>query len=721
MSRSLRSIVSRKRPLRRGEERLLGILHHLRELKQTWENKMSAQSALSDIQSEIERIEQEIESLSQSAPEKVLDFSEAFKQSKSIFLAGGAVVSLGLGIALANNQDTKESAPWFYFFGAGAGIAALAKTNGAIKQSRSEFEASSTNLKELKDELTQKRRVYSETSKAFRANNITLPEVTLGTALLPLQSTQVLNKSLLLHTGNLVKPAKLQSVALRDLSNEAESILGMTQELDAIPVLLAPDDVSISESRESNATLHGEERSLKDAVSRYVQTLASISDEEINIPAVRPDSDLGRALQAVIDDNELISKQVDDSSITMEIEGNDATLQQNLQSFEQLHSETENASQTAIPQLEQINTELKQLCDRYRFARTTSTNALHLNYEKVLSRANWSSRSFYCPRTILSKDYLQGLIQLDFDEAHNATADDLVQALQSDSFINSRLSSKPQLLEELLKSHTAVHELISSYQLNPDTRGTIRVGAAAEHIADQFKQELNLFRQRLVEALTGSPNGFLGISESARVYFDPERDLWSSPVLPYTYTTSEVEQYGQVRRTDVDLLIPLWEHLWTEKADFRKSELFRTNEAIQRMSEKEGEKIKQIGYQFQADLREVRSNMLLAKADFDAKLKELSEYEDDIKGLGLMEKQQEEKLKAATQELEATSTDAAESNAEGYEFILMQEPTNQLLLRQSGVHDPIDVVKSTDLLIEGGADKGVRRLNYLGEGGEVQE
>ena len=133
--------------------------------------------------------------------------------------------------------------------------------------------------------------------------------MTLGTALLPLQSTQVLNKSLLLHTGNLVKPAKLQSVALRDLSNEADSILGMTQELDAIPVLLAPDDISISESRESNATLHGEERSLKDAVSRYVQTLASISDEEINIPAVRPDSDLGKALQAVIDNNELISNK----------------------------------------------------------------------------------------------------------------------------------------------------------------------------------------------------------------------------------------------------------------------------------------------------------------------------------------------------------------------------------------------------------------------------
>ena len=40
-----------------------------------------------------------------------------------------------------------------------------------------------------------------------------------------------------------------------------------------------------------------------------------------------------------------------------------------------------------------------------------------------------------------------------------------------------------------------------------------------------------------------------------------------------------------------DLMIPLWEHLWTEKADFRKSELFRTNEEMRRMTEKESEKL----------------------------------------------------------------------------------------------------------------------------------
>ena len=133
------------------------------------------------------------------------------------------------------------------------------------------------------------------------------------------------------------------------------------------------------------------------------------------------------------------------------------------------------------------------------------------------------------------------------------------------------------------------------------------------------------------------------------------------------------------------------------------------------MSEKEGEKIKQLGYQFQNDLREVRSNMLLAKADFDSKLQELNEYEESIEDLGLMDIQQQKKLEAATMELEGASDISKSGSAEGYELIVMQEPTNQLLRRQSAVHDPIDVIKSPDLIIEGGRDKGIRRLNYVQE------
>lgn len=712
MVQSLRSVSSNRRPLQRGEERLLGILHHLRHLKETWEGKVSSESALKELQVEIEKVEKQIQEISATSLDKALTFSEAFKKSKSIFLAGGAIASIGIGAALGANTEANSAAPLFYILGAGTGIAALIKTNGTVKKSQESFNTSNQTIKDLNEQLTKNRRLYSEQSKALRNNNIKLPKVTFGTALLPLTAVKTRNKSFLINKGNLIKPAQLQSVVLRDLSEESGAILKLTQKMDSIPVLLAPNEESISESRSSNSALHGEERSLKEAMSGYVQTLGSIGEETLNLPAIRPDSDLGKILGSVIAKNELVGKTTVETDIAMKLESYDSDFANNLSNFEQLSKETEAASGIAIPQLEQINNELKELCNRYRQARTTSTNDLHLNYQKVLNRADWSSKNFYCPRTILSKDYLQALIQLNLEEAHNASADNLIAALQSDDCINKRLGNKPQLMDDLLQSHTAVQELINSYELTPDRTGIVRVGAAAEHIVDQLKQELNLFRQRLIEALTGSPNGFLGISESARLYFDPERDIWSSPVLPYTYTTSEVEQYGQILRTDVELLIPLWEHLWTEKADFRKSELFRTNESIQRMSEKEGEKIKQLGYQFQGDLRDVRSNMLLAKADFDSKLQELNEYEESTEQLGLMDVQQQKKLEAATMELQGASEISKSGGADGYELIVMQEPTNQLLRRQSAVNDPIDVIKSPDLIIEGGNEKGIRRLNY---------
>ena len=712
MVQSLRSVSSRKRPLLRGEERLLGILHHLRDLKEAWENKVSSKSALSELQIEIERVEKQIQEITAASLDKPLTFGEAFKKTKSTFVAGGAIASIGLGVILGANPESKNASPLFYMLGAGSGIAALIKTNRTIKKSKEAYTRSNKAITDLNEQLITNRRLYSEQSKALRTNKMELPTITFGKALIPLTTCRALNKSFVINKGNLLKPAQLQSVVLRDLSEESGVILKLTQKMDAIPILLTPNEESISESRTNNSALHGEERSLKEAMSGYVQTLGSIGEESLYLPAVRPDSDLGKALDSVISNNELIGRTVDETDIAVTIKSGDSAFASELSRFEQLNRETEAASQTAIPQLEQINNELKELCSRYRNARTTSTNDLHLNYQKILNRANWSSKNFYCPRTILSKDYLQALIQLDLEEAHNANADDLIAALQSDDYINSRLGNKPQLVDDLLQSQTAVQELIKSYELSPDRTGNVRVGAAAEHIVDQLKQELNLFRQRLIEALTGSPNGFLGISESARLYYDPERDLWSSPVLPYTYTTAEVEQYGQILRTDVELLIPLWEHLWTEKADFRKSELFRTNESIQRMSEKEGEKIKQLGYQFQNDLRDVRSNMLLAKADFDSKLKELNEYEESIEQLGLMDIQQQKRLEAVTKELQGASEISKSGGAEGYELIVMQEPTNQLLRRQSAVHDPIDVIKSPDLVIEGGNDKGIRRLKY---------
>ena len=713
MAKVVRALSS-KRPLRRGEERTLALLHHLRRLRETWESKTAAEASAKDTQDEIESLEKKLSALQADGILEKLTFGKALTESKSHFIVIGSVLTIGAGVVTGANQESQGVAPLFYLVGIGGGIAGLVRAGQFSSSHNLRVDQQNKDVAQIREHLGNARKRYAEFAKEVRTNPAELPNITLGSALIPLDSKNILGQNFIVDPTGLVTPSKLKAIALRDLSGDAERILAMTSKLENIPVLLKPDEESISESRHEGNTLHGEERELKDAVGAYVNTLSTITDEELVVHAIKPNSALGQAVAGILENNDCVSKNSADAEICVILDSSNQQIDSEIVRFESLQREAEAVSSVALTQLDQINSELKQLCQRYNRARRISTNSLHSNYYQVLNRANWCSKKFYCPRSILSKAYLQALIGLDLDRAHLLEADSLVESLHGDSFISSRISNKPQIIDDLLRSHEAIAEIMTSYQLAPDESGIVRAGSAADYIVDQYNQELSLFRQRLVEALTGSPNGFLGISESARLYYDPSNEIWSSPVLPYTYTNAEVEQYGQVLRTDVDLLIPLWEHLWTEKADFRKSELFRTNESIQRMSEKEGEKIKQIGYQFQADLREVRSNMFLAKADFDSKLQELEEYEEGVKELGLMDEGQLTRLQSTTNQLEAVSQETS-GDASGYEQILMLEPKNQLLRRQSKVHDPIDVIKSPDLLIEGGIEKGTRRLVHADE------
>lgn len=706
--------LSSKRPLRRGEERMIALLHHLRKLRETWESKNTAQASAKNTQDEIEALEKRLEDLQSDGILEKLNFGRALTESNSHLIVIGSVLSIGAGVVTGSSQNSQSAAPLFYLLGVGGGIAGLVRAGQFASNHNLRVDQQNKDAAQIREHLGNARKRYSEFAKQVRTNPAELPNITLGSALIPLESKNIFGQNFILDPTGLVIPSKLKAIALRDLSGDAERILQMTSKLETIPVLLKPDEESISESRQEVNTLHGEERELKDAVGSYVNTLSTITDEELIVHAIKPESQLGQVVVEMLENNNCVSKNSGDGDISVVLRPSSQQIDSDIMRFESLQREAEAVSSVALSQLDQINSELKQLCQRYNSARRNSTNSLHNNYYQVLNRANWCSKKFYCPRSILSKAYLQALIGLDLDRAHLLEANGLVESLHSDSFISSRISNKPQIIDDLLRSHDAIAEIMSSYQLVPDESGAVRAGSAADYIVDQYNQELSLFRQRLVEALTGSPNGFLGISESSRLYYDPSNEIWSSPILPYTYTNAEVEQYGQVLRTDVDLLIPLWEHLWTEKADFRKSELFRTNESIQRMSEKEGEKIKQIGYQFQADLREVRSNMFLAKADFDSKLQELEEYEEGVKELGLMDESQLSRLQSVTKQLDAVSQETS-GDASGYEQILLLEPKNQLLRRQSKVHDPIDVIKSPDLLIEGGIEKGTRRLVHMDE------
>jgi hypothetical protein len=181
------------------------------------------------------------------------------------------------------------------------------------------------------------------------------------------------------------------------------------------------------------------------------------------------------------------------------------------------------------------------------------------------------------------------------------------------------------------------------------------------------------------------------------LYFDPEAEVWASRTSPYSYSTIDVARYGSVVKVYSDLLIPLWENLWTEKADFRKSELFRTNEAMISMSEKEAEKLIDIANQFRADMRTVRENTNIFRSELTSKLQEVRDFRASMDGIGLLS----ENLKAtlsddriATLDVEGGDT----ASIDGYENILTYKPQTQAEARGT-VHDPIDYVREPGIVI----------------------
>ena len=155
-------------------------------------------------------------------------------------------------------------------------------------------------------------------------------------------------------------------------------------------------------------------------------------------------------------------------------------------------------------------------------------------------------------------------------------------------------------------------------------------------------------------------------------------------------------------------MVPLWEHLWTEKADFRKSELFRTNESILRMTEKESEKLIEVGNQFKADMRTVRENVYLLESDLKSKFDELIAFRDGMSALGLLSERQrafltDEKLKQIS-----LGEESVLGEAEDYELLLGMEPKAQAE-RRGTVNDPIELVRAPESLISY-TQEPVRRL-----------
>ena len=206
-----------------------------------------------------------------------------------------------------------------------------------------------------------------------------------------------------------------------------------------------------------------------------------------------------------------------------------------------------------------------------------------------------------------------------------------------------------------------------------------------------------MFRIVLNKILTGSSFPVLNFSNEAQLFFDPETDEWTSDITQYVYRTPDVMKYGSVVKAHYDIMIPLWEHLWTEKADFRKSELFRTNEAMINMSEKESEKLLEVGNQFAAEMRTNRENIYLIEADLNSKYDEILSFRDGMNALGLLSERVMRQI-SDDQLKRLIISDSPLGSAKTYETTLALLPKAQAEVRGT-VYDPIDMVRESNILL----------------------
>jgi hypothetical protein len=513
------------------------------------------------------------------------------------------------------------------------------------------------------------------------------PDVAFARVSFPVQRSNVVGFDVAIDLSATVGKTELSTVDLSKVGSKLHSVSDEAKKLAVVPVLLAPS--SDMQGSQAVERLYGEEDRLRKLVNGFIETLSEIDDFKIRLPLVPARSEVARRL-AMPNLPEIVEK----GTVRMQADVADIT---RIGAFVERVNSAKTTGEKVLAELKATYQVLALACESYSNARLMSVNYLHQQLHDVLNRSSWCSARFYCPRTIQSQAYVEALLQIEFERAHELAFEELMQKLESDPEIAKRAKDRPELVDGLWRAYGALHDLaLTSGESR--TSSETPAGNRTSYHQDQYEELVKQFRISLSRMLTGAMHPVLTFSPEARMCFDPLADEWRSDLVPYVYSTSQIQQYGQVLKVHTDVLFPLWEHLWTEKADFRKSELFRTNEALNRMGEKETEKLIEVGNQFRADMRPIRENVHIIESELKAKGDEIGQFRDAMKDLGVLTERQmrilgDDHLKRLT-----LGDGSVLEKADQIESWLAFEPKSQAD-RRGMVHDPVDLVRTPDVLI----------------------
>lgn len=543
---------------------------------------------------------------------------------------------------------------------------------------------------------------YRETLKPQKAVKA------VGRAYLPFMPLELAGYSVLVDgTGS----TATTTLSLPDLAANGEALSRIRATVDAAknaPILLRPTgDAPTTPER-----IHGEENDLGEAIDTFGEVLESV-------PVVAADVPLVPATHALV--KTLLTTPKTKATTGAVVRGSSTATKAALAKVKRYTDNMRGAGKNIEQTLRSLRDDLRTVLVRYGELRSAAVEEAHRNLTEVLARSDLAHVTYYCPRCNRVPQYMFQKLGVDLETAHEASPYDLVQALQENDEARERLVADEGLAGDLANVWQAIQEVDANLRhqqdqmtananaMQADLRSAQIFETRVRALESQKRQLVGQFQALLRKIVTGNPRPVLELSRQARLTLDPETGEWDCALCELHIDDQEVARMGRLLKIKDELLMPMWNALWTEKDDFRKKELFRTNEQIQRLVEKEVSALRDVSEQYRADMRPVRENLMLATTEALAARDQLEAAVQSLSALGVISEQRATETVGRLGKMTGGDLDKLKKRAETKETMLNMEPQAQMNRRTMAI-DPISQLMSPDQLFKERAREAERPM-----------
>ncbi len=519
------------------------------------------------------------------------------------------------------------------------------------------------------------------------------------------------------------------SVSLPD-SRDAQGSVSAAASIDAalaaaqrMPVLLqsGSDEAQLD-------SLHGEEVGLRAAVSHFADVVQSTRVQNAQLPMLQRDEPLAGLVTAQYPH----ARQVETlRGIAVPVANVAKGALESLKRIDELKGGIVKGGGDLMSGMLATCERLEKTLASYREMRNSALDLLDQSISDVVERADLPHVHMFCPRCNQVPNWVFFRLGIERDSAHRMSAVELLEALQGDPEVAARLvdegSQWPAQIDAVLSNlgdlELGTQELLGRREAaiaSVGARASVVIGIDSQLRAmrDQHARMVQQLDRTLIFLATGQASPRLALSHQARLRLNRASGRWNCPVCRSSFDELEA-RFGRMLRVKSDLLVPMWNTLWTEKADFRRSEKFRTDEELrQRVIDEQKDMLDPIN-SYQADMRPVRENILREASAAEEGKTKLTSTVATLKMVGVIDDAQMSNMLAGFSGPAGADLDVAriKREAESRETLLVAEPAAQAARRPTAV-DPIDVLYAPSALFHSVPPTvGRSGISVAGQGG----